>query len=544
MRLDSLIAGLPITLFAGDGTVEITGLTDDSRKVRPGFLFIARPDPKGGPGGLAFVEQAVDSGAVAILRAAGHGSPPAAAAILELKPGVAFDQSVAGCLANLFYGNPLSALKVVAVTGTNGKTTTTTLVQQLLAMRGCKCGMIGTVSVDCGTGPVPAQLTTPGAVELVELFARMLKNGCEACAIEASSHALDQGRVAMIPFVAGAFTNLTGDHLDYHGTMENYGLAKKKLFDALPAASTAIVNGEDAWGHRMLADCRAGSHWFAGSLAAQLGNTQRDMSCERGESGEDAAPDAPLCFDPRRDDMPHWISFVASERTTAGTQAVFSGPWGEADAFLPLAGDHNLMNALMACALAHAVAPVSGTLLGRQIERLVPVPGRLEAVGPGWPATGLPQAGLPTVLVDYAHTHDAIERVAGALRPLVDKAGGELTIVFGCGGDRDRTKRPKMARAACALADNVVVTSDNPRTEDPEAIIAEILNGVSIGDHHKVKVLAERDEAIAHAVSFAKPKDTVLICGKGHEDYQIIGTTKHHFDDREEAAKALKARLA
>lgn len=573
MRLDRLIAGLPIALHAGDGARDITGLTDDSRKVKPGFLFIARPDPKGGPGGAAFVAQAVACGAVAVLLPGGAGLPPvdqvpAAVAVLELAPGTPFDQSVAGRLANAFHGDPLSRIKVVAVTGTNGKTTTATLAQQLLNARGVKCGMIGTVSVDCGRGPKPAELTTPGAVELVECFAEMVGNGCAACAIEASSHALDQGRVGMIPFAAAAFTNLTGDHLDYHGTMENYGAAKKKLFDSLVPESTAIVNGTDAWAERMLSDCRAGSKWRTGSLADQLEDTQREFS---DPEFEDSRQGMPLCFEPRRDEMPVWLSFVASARTTAGTQAIFSGPWGEADAFLPLAGDHNLMNALQACALAHAVAPVEGIALARQIERLTPVPGRLEFVGPDWSAgknavgggadegglVSMPRqnavevppvaarpAELPTVLVDYAHTHDAIERVALALRPLVDHVKGKLVIVFGCGGDRDRTKRPKMARVACAVADRVVVTSDNPRTEDPQAIIAEILAGVPAEAQVKVKVLPDRAEAIALAVKEAAPNDTVLICGKGHEDYQVIGKTKHHFDDREQAASALKARMA
>ncbi len=546
MRLDRLIAGLPLSLQSGEGSLDITGLTDDSRQVQPGFLFIARPDPAGGPGGLAFAAQAVAAGAVALVCGAGqHPADAAGAAVVEVDAAVPFDQSIGGHLANTFHGNPLAQLKVLAVTGTNGKTTCATLTQQLVNGRGVKCGMVGTVAIDCGHGPKPAALTTPGAVELVECFARMVQNGCQACVIEASSHALDQGRVGMISFAAAAFTNLTGDHLDYHGTMEKYGVAKKKLFDGLRPAATAIVNGADAWADRMLADCRAQIQWRAGSLAEQLQDTQRDVSCERGESGEeDATGGMPLCFEPGCGELPVWVSFVASVRTTAGTQAVFSGPWGEADAFLPLAGDHNLMNALQAAALAHAVAPVQGTGLAAQIGALQPVPGRLEAVGPAWPAPLVRHDGLPAVLVDYAHTHDALDRVTEALRPLVEHAKGDLILVFGCGGDRDRTKRAKMARVACARADRVVITSDNPRTEDPQAIITGILTGVAEDYQSKVQVMADRAEAIALAVAVAKPNDTVLICGKGHEDYQIIGKTKHHFDDREQAAAALARRLA
>ncbi len=545
MRLDRLIAGLPVSLGSGDGSLDITGLTDDSRQVQPGFLFIARPDLAGGPGGLAFAAQAVAAGAVAVVCAA--GARPAGisgAAVLEVEAGTPFDQAVGGQLANIFYGNPLAQLKVLAVTGTNGKTTCATLTQQLLNARGVRCGMVGTVAIDCGLGPKPSALTTPGSVELIACFAEMVQNGCTACVIEASSHALDQGRVGMISFAAAAFTNLTGDHLDYHGTMENYGLAKKKLFDGLRPAATAIVNGADAWAERMLADCRAQTQWRAGSLAEQLQDTQRDNACERGESGEeDATGGMPLCFEPARGELPVWVSFVASVRTTAGTQAVFCGPWGEADAFLPLAGDHNLMNALQAMALAHAVAPVEGAELARQIGRLQPVPGRLEAVGPAWPGTLVRHDGLPTVLVDYAHTHDAIERVAEALRPLVEHAKGRLVLVFGCGGDRDASKRPKMARVACVRADQVIITSDNPRTEDPQVIIAQILVGVAEDDRPRVRVVPDRAQAIALAVKEAQPNDTVLICGKGHEDYQIIGKTKHHFDDREQAAAALSKRL-
>lgn len=470
MQLQELISDLDLAIVRGDGSRDVIDLTDDSRDVVAGGLFVARHDEH--------IGDAVAKGAAAVVSAA----PPDDSSVTWVR-GERVDQALAGRLAENFFGRPAEKLKLIGVTGTNGKTTTACIMQHLLD----NAGLIGTIHVDDGVQRRPAELTTPGAIELSRLLARMVDSGCEAAVLEASSHALKQGRTAALRFDVAVFTNLTGDHLDYHDTMEDYLASKAILFDGLDENATAVVNVDDANHARITADCRAEV------LACSL--KRDDVSC----------------------------SANALRMTADGSRAKFIGPWGAIEADICMVGEHNLSNTLQAIAAVHALSPVDASLAAK-LSQCPPVPGRLEPVRGG--------EGAPTVLVDYAHTHDALKNVLTALRPMTK---GRLMVLFGCGGDRDRTKRPRMARAACRLADYVLVTSDNPRTEDPAAIIDDILEGAD-GDVH---IEADRAKAINMIIQDAGADDVVLIAGKGHEDYQIIGTQKRHFDDREAAAAAL-----
>jgi UDP-N-acetylmuramoyl-L-alanyl-D-glutamate--2,6-diaminopimelate ligase len=516
MRLDVLISGLSIKAEAGGApsagvvdpaSVRVCDLTEDSRTVLPGSLFIARRGEKAD--GRAFVPAAVSAGAVAVLT-----DDPALAVPAGVVRLVCEDAAHASALlAERFYGDPTSTLGVVGVTGTNGKTTTTFLIHQLLNGAGVRCGLVGTVCIDDGSEVAEAQLTTPPAMELSRTFARMLECGCRAAAIEASSHALDQSRVAAVKFRVGVFTNLTQDHLDYHGTMEAYAAAKARLFEMLPPEGVAVVNGQDPWTARMLRDCRA-----------------RVVSCAVRDRGE-----------PERGDRSFQGASVRAEIVSMGPWGMelnVESPWGAGALRLPLPGRHNAMNALQAAAAAHALG-LEGDAIMRGLAGVAAPPGRLE------PVSG---ADHPlAVYVDYAHTDDALERALAACRALLEP-GGRLWCVFGCGGDRDQGKRPKMGLVAARDSDEVIVTSDNPRTEQPGSIIDMILAGVRSADRAKVRVHADREAAIHAAVAAAGPGDIVLIAGKGHETYQITpdgagGTRTRHFDDREVARVALSARF-
>ena len=520
MILSVLIDGLGLKIAKGDGSAVVGDITDDSRRVGalgPSGMFIARPGSKAN--GSKFIEDAIARGARVILAAE---PPPASlvAGVTWLVPGdgVNIDNTLVGRLAERFFGNPTKKLRLIGITGTNGKTTITFVIQHLLAKVGIKCGVIGTVVIDDGNTREPADLTTPGCIDISRYLAAMVANGCKAAVMEVSSHALHQGRANALSFDVAVFTNLTGDHLDYHGTMENYAAAKAILFEGLSVNAHAILNTDDVWAPRMAKDCNA-----------------RIIGCSlnavpKGAAGATGKPLAQGCA-------------ATVLRLDAGVSRVrFTGPWGVSEIDLPLVGAHNVMNVLQAAAAANCLSPIAATIQTSLAQCPAP-PGRLE------PVRLLDTVARPAVFVDYAHTHDALENVLNAVRPLV-KNGGKLSVLFGCGGDRDRTKRPKMAAVACKLADKVVVTSDNPRTEQPNAIITEVLTGVpesmrpnwpattgTPGD--KVRVEPDRAAAIALIVATAGANDVIVLAGKGHEDYQIIGTTKRHFDDREEAAKAL-----
>ncbi|MDX2114235.1 MAG: UDP-N-acetylmuramoyl-L-alanyl-D-glutamate--2,6-diaminopimelate ligase [Planctomycetota bacterium] len=504
MQLGDLIEGLEITLDReSDRTARICDITEDSRTVMPGSLFIARPGTK--VDGRKFIEAAIAADAAAILTDPLAARPAGSEEVAWL---TTTDLARAeALLAERFFGAPASRLALAGVTGTNGKTTVAHLVHQLLNDSGVRCGLIGTVQVDDGCAVAKAAMTTPPALELSFSLARMLEHGCKACSMEVSSHSLDQQRVAALDYRVAIFTNLTGDHLDYHGTMENYAAAKAKLFEMLRPESTAVINADDPWHGRMVRGCRG-----------------RVLRCSTRRGPETDC----------------WVA--VREMSIRGTEASFGGPWGVIEGSTRLIGSYNVMNVLQALAAAHALG-VERDEMALSLHGLRPPPGRLERVDP-------PEGEAPfAVFVDYAHTDDAMEKALGALRPLLAGTGGRLRVVFGCGGDRDRTKRPRMARAASRLADEVIVTSDNPRTEKPHQIISEILAGIETDEAmSRVHVDADRRAAIFRGVQGAQPGDIVLIAGKGHEDYQLLpdgegGVRRIDFDDRRVAAEALHARL-
>ncbi|HTL27916.1 MAG TPA: UDP-N-acetylmuramoyl-L-alanyl-D-glutamate--2,6-diaminopimelate ligase [Tepidisphaeraceae bacterium] len=469
--------------------VEISAVQEDSRLVTPGALFIARGGTK--TDGRKYAADAAAKGAAAVVAEAKIDGCDLPQII------VADSASAASVLAHAFHRAPSAAMKVFGVTGTNGKTTTTYLIRHLLKKVSTRCGMIGTVEIDDGKTTREAEMTTPGAVQVAELMAAMRDRGCRACAMETSSHALDQGRVAGVHYAGAAFTNLTGDHLDYHKTMDAYAAAKARLFEMLDESAVAVVNGDDDYADRMVRNTQARVIRFGLNNNKDSDYRARDIAV-----------------------------------TSSGTSFQLITPDGRAEVHMQLIGRHNIENALAAAALVGETLGLSVHQIAAGLRDAQGAPGRLQAVRSGQPFA---------VLVDYAHTDDALENVLSALRPLVR---GSLRVVFGCGGDRDRTKRPRMARTAVKYADAIYITSDNPRTENPQSILDEIVSGIPADTAKTVSVEIDRRLAIERALTDAELNDIVLIAGKGHENYQILGTTKHHFDDVEEATKVLQKRVA
>ncbi len=490
MDLHQLVEGLPIERVHAPAGVRVGDLTEDSRTVLPGSLFIARPGLTSD--GRAYIRQAIAEGATAIL------TDPATARALDA-PGVALlaedDLPLATALiAERFFGNPSRTLRLAGVTGTNGKTTVVHLAHGILNAASHRCGLIGTVTIDDGREIADADMTTLPAIELSRTLASMVEHGCTCAVMEVSSHALDQRRADALAFDAGVFTTLGSDHLDYHGTLDNYAAAKARLFELLPADALAIVNAEHPAHERMLRDCRA-----------------RVLRCSA------SAGDA---------------TATITDRSIGAIHVHMRGPFGALESSLPMAGDHNAMNLLQAVCLAHALGATPDELR-EAVAKATPPPGRLERVS----ATD----SDITVFVDFAHTPDAIESVLGALRRHTD---GALWVVFGCGGDRDTTKRPVMGAIAARLADRVVLTSDNPRSERPSAIISEIIAGMPARAREAVIVHAERERAIEHAIADASPGDVVVIAGKGHERTQVSADGVRAFDDRLHARRALALRAS
>jgi UDP-N-acetylmuramoyl-L-alanyl-D-glutamate--2,6-diaminopimelate ligase len=487
MQLHSLLRSFdPQSSLSGIPNVEISGVQDDSRLIHPGYLFIARPGAKAD--GANFLADAKSRGAVAAIVEKKQDQAPLPQFVVQ-------DAARAtSILANLFYGSPSLSMRCFAVTGTNGKTTTTYLVRHLLSRIGQRCGMIGTVEIDDCRSRRAAEMTTPDACFIAETLATMRDRGCRASVMEVSSHALDQQRTSGVFFSGAAFTNLTGDHLDYHQTMENYASAKARLFETLDAEAVAVINDESKWSDRMIRDCPSRIIRFGFSRRADY----------RASSVQASA---------------------------AGTQFMLHTPDGKAAVNMKLIGRHNIENALAAAALVGESGCMTINQIAAALHDAPGAPGRLEPVETGQPFS---------VLVDYAHTDDALDNVLSALRPL---AGGKLRVLFGCGGDRDATKRPRMARVAEKTADAIYVTSDNPRTEDPNRIITQIVAGFGKpGGIKPVIIEPDRRQAIERIIGDAEPGDVILIAGKGHEDYQIIGKEKHHFDDVEEARRVLTRR--
>jgi len=486
MHLHSLLSQLSVRpSVAGIPNVEIKGIAEDSRLVRAGYLFIARSGTK--TDGSQYLRDALANGAVAAIVSA-KGDGVALPQVVVKDPA-----AVVSPLCHALHDQPTRSLKVLGVTGTNGKTTTTYIIRHLLNSHKLRCGMIGTVEIDDGKTRREATMTTPGAPELAELFATMRDKGCRAAAMETSSHALAQGRGAAIRYAGAGFTNLTGDHLDYHKTMDNYAAAKAILFAGLDPEAVAVINGDDKWSDRMIQDCPARIFRFG--------------------FGKNA--------DYRAKDI---------EITAEGSKFTLCAPHGKAAVTMDLIGRHNIENVLLASALVGEVFGLSVQQIAAGLKTATGAPGRLEVVRAGQPFA---------VLVDYAHTDDALENVLTALRPLTK---GKLRVLFGCGGDRDRTKRPRMAKTAERLADAVYVTSDNPRTENAQAILDEILTGLSADKAKPTMVEIDRRTAIQRIITDSSAGDVVLLAGKGHENYQIIGTEKRHFDDVEEAIRAITGR--
>ncbi|WP_310485150.1 UDP-N-acetylmuramoyl-L-alanyl-D-glutamate--2,6-diaminopimelate ligase [Chamaesiphon sp. VAR_48_metabat_403] len=472
--------------------LEVTGLKTNSHACTAGDLFIGMPGTR--VDGGEFWQGAIAAGAIGavISPAAATVHPPNSSDCVV----VAADM-VAACaaLAGTFYDRPAHTLKMVGVTGTNGKTTTTHIIEYLLDRATVSTALLGTLYTRWQGYQKTATHTTPFAVDLQQQLAQALAAGSQVALMEVSSHALHQGRVMGCPFEVGVFTNLTQDHLDYHENMENYFQAKALLFSPEYLTGRAIVNLDDEYGKRLISQIPSARVW----------------------SYSTTDPTADL-----------WTSELAYQQT--GVIGKLHTPQGEISFRSPLVGDYNLENLLAAVGTCLHLGMALDAIVAA-VADFPGVPGRMERVQIS------PQQDITTI-VDYAHTPDSLESLLTAARPFIH---GKVICVFGCGGDRDRTKRPQMGKIAAELADLVVVTSDNPRTEDPAQILTDVVAGISRTTG--VEVIPDRAQAIAHAIAIAQTGDGVLIAGKGHEDYQILGTEKIHFDDREQARIALNQKF-
>lgn len=480
MRLVDFICRIPEAQWLHRGNPPVTGLATDSRKVRPGDLFVAI---RGGQleDRHRFVPQAIAAGAVAVVVEEQVQADVAAARVPSTRKAL-------GVFAEHFYGSPSRKLRMVGVTGTNGKTTTAMLIQAALGAAVGDCGLLGTVEYRLGGRRMPSVIGTPEAHDLQRLLKEMADSGCAAAVMEVTSHGLALDRVQGIAFDAAVFTNFSRDHLDFHGSLESYLAAKKLLFDNLDPDALAVVNADDEATGRLLSNCVA-----------------RVVSYGRSPTAD--------------------VRIVNAETDGRGTRMDLETRWGPLQLALALRGRFHQMNAAAAIAAGLAMDADAETIA--VAIRDVQVPGRFESV----------QAGQDfSVIVDYAHTPDALGNVLRAAREFTE---GRLICVFGCGGDRDRGKRPQMGRISARMSDLTVVTSDNPRTEDPDSILRDIVTGVGGADH---LVEVDRRKAISLAIDNASGGDLVVIAGKGHEDYQDIGGKKIHFDDRQVARDVLSGR--
>ena len=464
---------------------EIKGITADSREVVPGGLSVAVRGVA--VDGHRFIGKAIEAGASVIVAEELPADIPAHVETIIVRD----SREALGRLASRFYGDPSDELTLVGVTGTNGKTTIATLLYELARMRGLKAGLISTVANIVDTDAVPAEHTTPDAVQLNRLLRRMVDAGCTFASMEVSSHAADQHRIAGITFAGAIFTNLTRDHLDYHKTFDAYLKAKKSFFDILPPEAFALVNADDRNGMVMLQNTKA---------ERKATFSTRDIADFRVRIIEDRIDGMLLDFD----------------GTPAETR---------------FAGRFNASN-LAAVYGAARFLGVPGHELPVLMSRLCPVAGRFQ---PFRSADGV------TAIVDYAHTPDALINVLDTIREVAGENSRVITVC-GAGGNRDHGKRPLMAQAAAERSDILVLTSDNPRLEDPEAILTDMRAGLDDSQLERTITVTDRREAIARAVAEARPGDVILLAGKGHETTQTIGTVEYHFDDREEIANALKAR--
>ena len=457
MRLGQIIKGCGAEILRGTAETEISAICCDSRKVVPGSLFIAVKGCKAD--GREFIEDAVKAGASGV---------------------VCTDRRGLALMADAFYGHPSGKLNLVGITGTNGKTTTVTLLYNLFKSLGYECGMLSTIANYVGVRRIETVNTTADPITINSLLNEMVSAGCEYCFMEVSSIGVEQERVTGLEFKVGIFSNLTHDHLDYHGTFAEYLRCKKAFFDSLPATATAVINVDDRNGLVMVQNTTA-------KIVTYSCRSGADHSCRILEEG-----------------------FEGMMLKIDGTEV-----WTK------LVGAHNAYNILAVYCTAIALGAGKEEALVA-ISSLESAPGRLETLrGPR----------DISVVIDYAHTPDALENVLGTLRAVAPEK--KLICLFGCGGDRDRTKRPEMAAIAGKMADGIFVTSDNSRTERTEDIIEDIRKGFSPADSAKVICIPDREEAIRAAILTAPEGATILLAGKGHETYQIIGTDKLHFDERE-----------
>jgi UDP-N-acetylmuramoyl-L-alanyl-D-glutamate--2,6-diaminopimelate ligase len=487
MQLKQLLSSVGLKRVEGDLEREVTGLAYDSRRVSAGKVFVACRGLT--TDGHDYISEAIDRGAVAIVcERNGFASHKATKVVVD------DSRAVLAQLAAEFYGHPSRNLKVIGITGTNGKTTTTFILKHLLEAHGIKTGLVSTVHYEVGGRVLPAHHTTPESLDLQHLMAEMVRADCGACVMEVSSHALMQNRVDCVEFDIGVFTNLTQDHLDYHHTMDEYFEAKRRFFtmlEASPKTTRVVANGDDEYGRRVVAATAADetvSFGILGDTSLVAGNIELE-----------------------REGM-HFTT-AAGDRT----MAIESG----------LIGRHNVYNILAALGVAEAMdLPVEKTI--EALAKTPPVPGRLECLDMG--------QGF-NVIVDYAHTEDALENVLTTLREITP---GRILLTFGCGGNRDAGKRTKMGEVAARLADYTVVTSDNPRKEPPAAIAAQIEAGYRGERSEGSRTILDRHSAIGNVIQKARPGDTVLIAGKGHETFQELHDAVIPFDDRRHAAEILQ----
>ena len=487
MKLSDLLKHVRHGAVRGDAERPVVGIAYDSRQVRPGYLFVALPGEH--HDGLEFADDAVKRGASAIV---GTHARFAARDVTHVQ--VEDARRALAELADAFHGHPSGRLLLAGVTGTNGKTTTTFLLRDIFEAAGLVPGLLGTVHYEVGARTIPASRTTPQAADLQSMLDQMLHAGCKSAVMEVSSHALDQERVLGCEFDAAVFTNLTRDHLDYHGTMERYFEAKQRLFLRLcegTKPACAAINIDDPWGRLLAAESRIRA---------------RVLRFGTGPEADVRACDIKL--------------------GPQGSEFRVIGPWGESRLRLALMGQFNVMNALGAYTVARALG-FDDRLTVESLAARPAVPGRLEEIQTrrGW-----------RVFVDYAHTDDALSNVLRTLRSLTP---GRLIVVFGCGGSRDQSKRPLMGEAAARLADHTVLTSDNPRREDPRAVITQIEAGFA--GQGSYEVVEDRARAIEAALRQAREGDVVVIAGKGHESTQEFANTIVPFDDRQVTRALLQA---
>ena len=485
MKLSDLLRDVPVREVHGNTSIDITSVTPDSRLVGRGGLFVAIPGTA--RDGTAFIPQAMDRGAAALVTTNARGIDN------HMPTTVVVDDARAALslIAANFYGRPADKLSLVGVTGTSGKTTTTRMIESVFDALHQPVGLIGTIEYRAGDERLVADRTTPDAVVLQEWFAKMVDAGVKHAVMEVSSHALALKRTYGVRFAAAVFTNLSREHFDFHRDFEDYFAAKRILFDQIDRTrQTAVVNVDDEYGRRLANELGAAALTFGRNADA------------------DIHPDGDLAI------------------SVDGLRGIVRTPRGDIRIESPLLGLPNLYNWLGAIGAALVVGiPTDAIEAG--IRNLKSVRGRFERVGDA----------KPTVIVDYAHKPDALEKLLHAVREIAGER--RLKIVFGCGGDRDKGKRPEMGGIAARLADEVIVTSDNPRGEQPQAIIDQIVHGIGEG---RCVQIADRHEAIARTIAEAADDDVIVIAGKGHETYQVIGDQVVHFDDREEAEIALKKR--